>query len=50
MISVGKINRIIRRYDEVGKLKRIEFKNGDGLITEGYVFKKTVLLKFATVL
>ena len=50
LISVAKINRIIKRYDEVGKLRRVEFKNSDGLITKGYVFKKAVLTRFATAL
>jgi len=50
LISVAKINRIIKRYDEVGKLRRVEFKNSDGLITKGYVFKKAVLVRFATAL
>ena len=50
LISVAKISRIIERYDEVGKLRRVEFKNSDGLITKGYVFKKAVLVRFAAVL
>ena len=50
LISFAKINRIIKRYDEVGKLRRVEFKNSDGLISKGYVFKKAVLVRFATAL
>jgi len=48
MITVTKLNRIIQRYDEVGKLKHVEFKSPDGLITKGYLLKKAVVAKFAT--
>ena len=50
MISVGRIHRIIQRYKELGKLRKREFPSPDGLITQGYIFKKTVLTRFATVL
>ena len=48
MISVTRLLRIIKRYDELGKLRRVEFKNSDGLVTKGYIIKKAVALKFAT--
>jgi len=50
MISVGRIHRIIQRYEELGKLRKCEFPSPDGLITKGYIFKKTVLIRFATML
>ena len=50
MISVGRIHRIIKRYGELGKLSIRQFPSTDGLITKGYVFKKTVLTRFATVI
>jgi hypothetical protein len=49
LISVHKLLAIIKRYDEVGKLKRVQFSSSDGHVTKGYIFKKAVLLKFATV-
>jgi hypothetical protein len=50
LISVHKLLAIIKRYDEVGKLKRVQFSSSDGHVTKGYIFKKAVLLKFATVI
>ncbi len=50
MLSVSRLLRIIKRYAEVGKLKRVQFSSPDGHVTKGYIFKKTVLLKFATVI
>ncbi len=35
MISVSRLFRIIKRYDELCKLRRVEFKNSDGLVTKG---------------
>ena len=50
LISVSRLLRIIKRYAEVGKLKRVQFSSSSGCVTKGYIFKKAVLLKFATVI
>ena len=50
LITVSRLLRIIKRYDEVGKLKRVQFSSPDGHVTKGYIFKKAVLPKFATVI
>ena len=50
MISVARLFRIIERYDEVGKLKRVECKSTSKHVTKGYIVRKAVVLKFATLL
>ena len=50
LITVSRLLRIIKRYAEVGKLKRVQFSSSSGCVTKVYIFKKTVLLKFATVI
>ncbi len=50
MVDVGDLNELIADTREANKLKIKWKRNKDGMVTTGYVLKKTDVLEFATVL
>ena len=50
MVDVGDLNELIADTREANKLKIRWNRNKDGMVTTGYVLKKTDVLEFATVL
>jgi hypothetical protein len=50
MVDVGDLNELIANTREAGELKTTRFRNADGLVTMGYLLKKSDVLQFATLL
>ncbi len=48
MVTVGKLLELIDQLGTDDKLQKRQFSNKDGLITNGYVLKKSDVIELAT--